>query len=41
MKEENKNGQVTGKRAAFEQSAKCRGDVCLYVSVYKDAVCPV
>ena len=40
MKEEIKR-TVTGKRAAFEQSAKCRGDVCLYVSVYKDAVCPV
>ena len=41
MKEENKNGQLPEKETAFEQSAKCRGDVCLYVSVYKDAVCPV
>ena len=40
MKEENKNGQLPEK-SSFEQSAKCRGDVCLYVSVYKDAVCPV
>ena len=40
MKEENKTDSYR-KRAAFEQSAKCRGDVCLYVSVYKDAVCPV
>ena len=37
MKEENKNGQLPEK----EQLLSSLRNVCLYVSVYKDAVCPV
>ena len=39
MKEENKNGQLPEKEQLL--SSLRNAEVCLYVSVYKDAVCPV